>query len=230
MGYSVIVRVVMAYGGYYEMAYYLIKVKSVFDLEADNPAYNMFTYVSDEPTATLLGAQSLGDAFGDRMWNDTDVWPEIVNTRTLITGVEVTAPQVPSVLYINSSGAVGLTVGDYMPRFVAAEFISPRTVGNIRAGFKRFGLISEANVIDGEPEDTFLPFLSAMAVAMSEEFTFTISGTERTFTPAIIKRIPYVTPGGNDAYRLPEAGDPVVYSEATNWTFQRITTQNSRKR
>lgn len=116
-----------------------------------------------------------------------------------------------------------------MPRFNAFEFKSPRTIGNIRQGKKRFGAISEGMVTNGALNPTFASVMVDVASDLSDPLFATVSGVSVQFTPIIVKRIPYTAPSGRTAYRLPEGLDPLAYSVADNWVYQSVTTQNSRK-
>lgn len=213
------------------MSYYVIKVRSIFALDGENPAYNIFTYQTSEVAPTQAGADELLIQFKDVMFDTGAVWQNCVNEATQVGVQEITAPTVPSVLVTDAQTYLGLTVGQYLPKFNAASLYAPRTRGDVRQGRKRIGLISEANQINGTWEATFTPFLGDLATAFEQILSASVSGTIQTFTPVVVKRVPYVTSGGGTAYRLPIAGDPYVAAIATNWTYDEdVTTQNSRKR
>lgn len=210
--------------------YYVVKVKSIFDLDGANPAINVFTYSTTESAPTQAGAEVLLAEFKDTMFT-AEQWQDCVNEATLVGDIEIIAPQVPAVLVVDSESFPGNTVGQYLPLFNAAGFYAPRTRGDIRQGKKRIGIISEANQTNGEWESSFTPFLSALAVQFGLTITQTVSSVSVDFVPVIVKRIPYTAPSGRTAYRLPEAGDALVMAAAPDWEYQpKVTTQNTRKR
>jgi len=212
------------------MSYYSLVLRSTYYTDLSNQAVNAFTYNTTEVVPTTAGAIALAQAFADLFFDDTFPLPAITSTDTVWQNITVKSPPVPTVLAIKTLGINGETAPPSDSPFVAAEFQSPRKLGNIRMGMKRFGLLSDVNVSGGNAVVGFLPFLDAVSAALSATLTATVSGVSVSFSPIVVKRIPYTTPSGSTAYRLPEGLDPFVFYVADNWDYTRITTQNSRKR
>lgn len=211
------------------MPYYYAVVSSTINGETANPAINAFTFLTTEITPTGLGAENLAIQMLSKYYSPGANLRSIIHEDTTIDSIVVTAPQVPTVLHVETVGNAGEATGDMMPRFNAFEFKSPRSVGNIRQGKKRFGAISEGMVTAGVLNPTFLTLMQDVAADLSDPLVATVSGVSVQFTPIIVKRIPYTAPSGRTAYRLPEGLDPLAYAIADNWVYQSVTTQNSRK-
>lgn len=211
------------------MAYYSLVLQSHLFGDAGNPAINAFTYLSTELVPTTLGANALLEAFQTAFFTGDAPLLTALSSDTSFDGLTVTAPEVPTVLAVNADVFEGTAGVPSMPRYSAVEFVSPRTVANIRPGFKRFGLVSRINVEDGVAVAGYLIVLADVVTVLGAVLTATVGGLPVNFTPIIVKRIPYTAPSGRTAYRLPGDGDPFSYSEATVWNYARITTQNSRK-
>lgn len=213
------------------MPYYHLVLSAVGDGVSANPLINSFTYDTSELVPTSVGAEVLANEFVDKFLTGDQRLTAIVTSGTIFDSIVVKAPQVPTVLYVVSGlGEPGLRTGETMPRFVAWQFKSPRSVGNIREGKKRFGLVGESDVLNGVAVAAFVDTLEACANSLSETLTGTVSGIATNFRPIIVKRIAYTPPGGGTAYRLPEGLDTLTFALADNWVYQDVTSQNSRKR
>lgn len=212
------------------MSYYHLVLNSHFGDDLDNVVVNSFTYDTTELLPTSEGAMELANLFADLFLTDGTALKDCVSSDTYFDSIVVKAPQVPSVLAVKPLSVSGSTSAPSDSPFVAAEFFQNRKVGNIRSGFKRFGLISDVNISGGQAVAGFLPFLSELADKLGTSFVTVIGGGSVTLTPVIVKRIKYTTSSGRTAYRLPEGLDTLEYYQATNWVYKRITTQNSRKR
>lgn len=212
------------------MSYYYAVLEAQLGAGLGNPFVAAFTYETSEIIPTSAGAVALGD---DLVTNLIDTGADLLQLLPIdleFTALTITSPPVPTVLSVRSLSNAGEGLGDYTTAFEAYEWTSPRTVANIRPGFKRFGPTLKANVADGVISAGALTIANNVAGVLSTTLTGTVSGIGVNFTPVVVKRIPYTTPGGSTAYRLPGAGDPYVRSIANNWAYARITTQNSRKR
>lgn len=212
------------------MSYYSLILQSIIDGEAGNPSINAFTYLTSEVLPTSLGASILADQFINQFLDTGAALIALVHENTNFNLITVTAPQVPTVLHVQAVDFDGTATGDVMPRFVAFEFNCARTVANIRPGKKRVGAISEGMVTNGVLNPTFSSAVNDAAESLGGIFNTTVGGITYTFTPIIVKRVKYTTPGGGEAYRLPNGTDPFAYSLATTWNYQAVSTQNSRKR
>lgn len=210
------------------MSYYALRLSGVYDGQTGNPFYNMFTYLTTEISPSTVGAAALSQAFIDA-FIESDVLGGVLSDLFVFQDVYIVSPPVPTVLSVQSAVHAGLLTGDDMPKFVALEWKSPRTVANIRQGKKRFGVTTEAVVTNGVLDAAFVDDVALITDALSEVLTATVLGVGVNFTPIIVKRVPYVTEGGNTAYRLPEGLDPFNYSVATDWAYDKVSTQNSRK-
>lgn len=212
------------------MGYYALVLESVLGGDDANPFINTFTYETSEVTPTSAGADALGDDFVTNFLDTGSDLRALLPVDLVFQGLTITAPQVPTVLNVRALSLAGEGVGDYSTGFEVYEWQSPRTVANIRPSQKRFGPTLKANVADGIISVAALTIANNVAGVLSTTLTGTIGGLPVNFTPVIVKRIPYTTPGGSTAYRLPNGTDPYVRSIADNWAFKRISTQNSRKR
>lgn len=210
------------------MTLYLVVTEALDSGSPANPFVNAFTYDVSDVLPSSVVAQQLANNFRDQVLSGTDGWEDIVRATTTIQRVIVTSPFNPSVLGINTTPLSGNRPTPSMPRFVAWGFKSERTRADIRAGFKRFGVLSEGDTVGDAPSGSMLLILDAFADKMSAVLEVSDGIDDYTATPVIVKRIAYETPEGNTAYRLPES--PTEYQYMTcNWAFQSITTQNSRK-
>jgi len=213
------------------MSYYALTLQSTLFGDTSNPAINVFTYLTSEITPSNDGAQELANAFQNKFLIDEENLVIICSEDTTFDGFTIVAPQVPTVLHVNADTQVGTSSTPSEARFITAEFYSPRSVGNIRGGFKRFGLMSEVNVTNGiAAAGGFTTALNNLADALSADLNGTVGGLPVVFSPIIVKRIAYTAPSGNTAYRLPQGLDPFNFAYADNWVYKRITTQNTRKR
>lgn len=127
----------------------------------------------------------------------------------------------------NNTGAIS---GEHFPVFVAAEMYSPRRVGNIRAGFKRFAGIGEASATNGVLIPTSLAIWQTLA-DMLNAWVDIIEGVDvvGTLRPVIVKRIKFTNDQGRESYRLPETLAELEYAQAAYTPRENLTTQNSRK-
>jgi len=212
------------------MGYYYLVLESILGTDLSNPLINAFTYESTEITPTSAGAAVLASEFRSILLEDSPPLLALLPTDVSFTGITVTAPQVPTVLYVEAISIPGEGAGDYLTAYNAMEFQSPRTLANIRPGMKRFGPILKANVADGVYASGAVALAEGVAGSLSAVLSGSVSGITVNFTPVIVKRIPYETESGRTAYRLPNGLDTYVRSIADNWAYKRITTQNTRKR
>lgn len=212
------------------MSLYVVTLEAVDSFDASNPLVNVFTYDLPDFGPDSLGAQSLGETFVDLVVDNEDGLASILHPATIFKRITVTCPADDSVLWVQTLDIDGVRSGTAAPRFVAWGFKQERGRGDMRAGFKRFGRISEADTSGDNPATGVPTLLNNVATRMSTGMFVETSMGQGFALPVIVKRIKYVTESGKDAYRFPNATDPYVFYQATTWAFQAITTQNSRKR
>lgn len=116
---------------------------------------------------------------------------------------------------------VGLRGGDPMPKFVAWGFKSQRTDRYVPSAHKRFGALSEADVVDGVADGARLAGLNELALALGQAFAGTPSARTELYPVAVSLRDTSVDPS---VPRLVPQFQP-----ADVWSFQKVTSQVSRR-
>lgn len=221
--------IVLSYQRVYKLSLYLLKTTSVFGTDTDNPMINTFTYVTTSILPSTVEAAELGDAFWGLFFVSNTDLAQVLSDDMVVQSIEITSPYDPTVLAILVVNESGLSTAANQPRFLAIEFRSPRTRTDIRGGFKRFGVTTEG-IVNGEAIDAgALTLIANIRDQLGTVLNYTLGGAATAATPAIVKRIPYTTPSGSTAYRLPSSDLELEYSPATAWVYWRVTTQNSRK-
>lgn len=211
------------------MTLYQVIAQAVDGTAFNNPIVSAFYYDVDDLLPSSAVATDLADQFDAVVLDTVAGIPSVLHAATAYQSVVVTSPFDPTVLGIEVVNKVGQRAGTAMPLFVAWGFKSQRTRADIRAGFKRFGRVTEADTGGELPTAGALTVLNTLAGTLSQQLVVTDGVSEFRAIPIIVKRIKYVTPEGNDAYRLPTSPLEYQFSRAENWNFDRITTQNSRK-
>jgi hypothetical protein len=112
-----------------------------------------------------------------------------------------------------SPAIVGSVSGDSNNGFMAWSFVSPRKITGQRNGYKRLSIVAEASISDGEAASGILTALAAAATAMSTPLNF---GLIDWFPQILHRPVPNSYPWSS--------------RDADNWSYQKVTTQNSRKR
>lgn len=212
------------------MALYQVVLESVVLDDASNPQINSFFYNVSDILPSSIAAVNLADAFYDNVLNGAGGIKFAVQTNTDFDRIVVTSPFSPVVLGIKSIAATGQRTGSQMPRFVAWQFKSERTRADIRAGFKRFGAVSETDTSGDVPTVGMLTVLNGVASLLGATLNFDGDLGAVFGTPVIVKRIPVVVGGVTVGYRLPTDDSELEYSVADAWAYHSITTQNSRKK
>lgn len=193
---------------------------------------NVFQYITTSLIATNEEAFNLNVEFIE---NVLPAIRGIVSVQWQALGLYTIAPQAPDVFaaYAWTSGTMpGLRAGEALPPYVAWGFETARQRRDIRNGYKRFGPVSEADQSGGNPVAGAMAGLTAMRNAMNANLELEYGGGGSTASMVIVKRVRYnPDPEQPDkwSYRIPIAGDPLVYYEANQWVFDRMTTQNTRK-
>lgn len=108
----------------------------------------------------------------------------------------------------------GAQGGDPLPRFTAWGYKYQRATAGARSGAKRFGRITENGVLDGNATAGSLVLLNTLAAQLAAPLRI---GLVDTWFPVILERKP---PGVF----------PWTEHAIAGVTYQRVTTQNSRKR
>lgn len=213
------------------MTLYSVTCISSLSGDLDNPNVNVFTYDINDLIPSNEAAFALAEAFYDGVVDIAEGMKDLFVTGwTVGREIVVRAPQSPDVLAIKLVGTGGTRAGQAMPRFATWSFKQPRLRGDMRAGFKRVGVVSESDVAGTQPVSGYAPTLTGFASRLGLTFDITTSGGEFTATPNVVKRVLYHPEPGKDAYRLPAPGDPYIWYPAVDWSFIQLTTQNSRKR
>jgi len=176
------------------------------------PLISNFTYeqTAGSPDALLSGLVTLFV---------NNVLPEIVNVvnhNTTFTEVQAKTIRGGDSVYVLglSTDNVGLVSGDCMPPEICWTFRYFRASAASRNGAKRIGLVSEADVTNGEPASGEAAVMADVAAS----FQAILSGSGYEWTPRILRK------------RLNgEPVDPVVVFPVSSVGFVGVTTQNSRK-
>lgn len=211
------------------MALYQLVLSLIDNSQSNNEFINSFFYDVDDLLPSSIVASSLATEFHDQVVDGAGGIMSVLQTATVARLIVVTSPFDPTVLSISNINLVGLRAGTAMPKFVAWGFKSQRTRADIRAGFKRFGRISESDTAGDVPNGTALGLLNTLAGTLQTNLNPSDGVSSFIARPVIVKRIKYTSPSGNPAYRLPNDPLEYEYSVADNWGFDEITTQNSRK-
>jgi len=210
------------------MTLYVLTTVCNQSADYSNRFINVFTYDVNDFLPSSAVANDLANSFNNIVGDAASGMTSILHTSMELEGITVYSPWDPTVLGILLSGATGTRTGTATNRFTAWGFKSQRIRADIRAGFKRFGIISEGDTSGNVPTVGMTTILNSFATSMDTVLTVSDGVSSYTATPIICKRIPYTTPGGSTAYRFPNPGVEYQYA-TTNWTFQAITSQVSRK-
>lgn len=132
-------------------------------------------------------------------------------------------------LYDVLDSDAGSAAGDTANTFVAWGFAAPRTNRLIRASKKRIGGVAEVDITNGVANAGAIAKLNPLAAAFNAQLVNVPVGGSNVFVPVAVKRIPYTTEDGKPAYRLPENSAETVFRTISNWAYERVTTQSSRK-
>lgn len=193
---------------------------------------NVFHYLTTSLVASIQEAFNLNTVFM------SDVLPHIrgiLSATWQANTIYTIAPQQPDVFAawaFTPGSTPGTRAGEALPIYNAWSFETIRQRRDIRNGYKRFGPMSEADQSGGNPTAGALPQLTAARNALNANLELEFGGGGSTASMIIVKRVRYnPDPERPDhwSYRLPGPGDPLVYYEANQWTFDRMTTQNTRK-
>jgi len=181
-----------------------------------NPFRNVFYYrlgVSPGPGVEADGVLSAFD--------NTILTPlaDIVQLDTRFVLLEALNVSVPSAsaqfaTRVPTTETAGKVGGSKLPPFVSWGFRYNRATRATRNGYKRFSLVSEDSVSDGDPTSGTLLDIGVLEAAL----TGSISNI-----PATVEATPVIA-------RIGPLGTVVVESDISSVQFYAVTTQNSRKR
>lgn len=179
-------------------------------------------------------AIAVSDALADEF--QTKVLPFIANTVSSIT--QFTGLHVKNLFDLTDFNdtvinppVLGGRGASAMPAMIALSFVSEKLSLLIRPARKRFGFIDKACVSGSTFIDAggFFAIFDACATALGETLDPSISSPGQLI-PVSVQRILYLTPQGNEAYRLPGFQAESNTIRAQNWAWQpRVATQNTRR-
>ena len=189
---------------------------------------NVFYYrVEDVPTAGYL--DGLNTEFQDIIlstWAATQCTPTIFQSVALLNlfSGDVLEDNTP----VPGTGSRAVS-GDQSASFVAYMILLTRENNRVRHGRKYVYAPLETDVGGNLASVGFLALLTTLAGVLDDTL---IAGGVDNFRPIIVGRIPYTTPGGKEAYRLPSSQAEM----SDKWSYvlpcraiNRTTTMNSRK-
>jgi len=189
---------------------------------------NVFYYqLADVPTATYL--VGLDTEFQTRVLTP---YAATQGTAMSFTAIEYlnlfTGETLTNVAPSPAAGTRTLS-GDPSPSFLSAMILLERQNSRVRNGRKYVFAPSEADITGNGFAAGFITLLTTL----KNGFVFHLNpGGLDLIKPVIVGRIPYTTPSGKIAYRLPqsqaEMGDRISIVD-TGRVVNRTTTMNSRK-
>jgi len=203
----------------------LLQVRLTIEDGGGKSYQNVFHYLDEigaEPGDTAV--QELGDAFESVV---VDKLLPIIASVATVSEIEVVNIFDPTKLYSKTVSIFGTDTNEIAPRFNAMSFRSNRGRRDIRRGQKRFGPITELASLGGAVNPLYAIPIGELEGALAE--TLVSADLGDLYPPIVVKRIPYVTPGGRDAYRLPENLAEFEYFTTAVWEVRAITSQNTRK-
>jgi hypothetical protein len=107
------------------------------------------------------------------------------------------------------TGAGANTGEDTMPLHDCINFTKRVNTRAVKPGSVRVSGIPTLYTTEGRViGDTFIGFVNAFRSLLDDKIVVT-SGVEE-YQPIVVKRVPYVTPSGRDAHRLPESTGELV--------------------
>lgn len=191
--------------GLFKLVLHSIDLQSRFDAQINVFGYRSnLAVINEEPT---LGANWLAKVMPDLI--------NVLHARTVFTRLEVYNvtngtgyADIPI-----TTGNTGVVTGDGTNQFLAWGFRYNRVTAGKRHGSKRFGIIAESSVSDGQPTGGMLTLLNTLAATLSDPVQV---GLIDTWFPEILERKP--------PHTFPWTSHPI-----SAVSFVRVTTQNSRK-
>lgn len=186
---------------------------------------NHFTY---KATATTCTASNMVIAFGNILLPKI---VQVLSTSMIFSELVVNNLNDTTDFLVASilTGGVGLRSGGAAPTFVAFAWGSSTKDRSIRAGSKRFAVISESDTTDNQRNTTnatFNGYIGELSTALSSAFS--VSGLGAIADPIVVKRNKTVV-GGKTKYTLPHVATSSNHYVADNWQARmRLSHQDSR--
>jgi len=179
-----------------------------------NPIYNVFAY---QAVAGTNSANDLAAGF------EAAIVPSLtglVTVATVMHDITVINLDDPGDFDLRTITIPGTVTGDEMPMFVGFAFRYNRAIRGIHNGRKTFSVLSELAQNNGEPTASYVTALNAFANVLEGLLVASLAD----YAPRIWRRA--------GTYNV--AGVPTVFPDTfypiSSVSFERISTQNSRKR
>lgn len=180
------------------------------------PTQNIFTYRASGASSSA-SASELATAFRGSMIGlirgilSTEWFTVKMTTKNLFEDSDFEQ-------YIWSPQLAGLRSGEVMPFFVTLNFVSAKPSLSQDPARKLMGWLSNTDVLGQNIVNTgtMLTALSAFTTGLGANIT---GADSSVFAPVITKRIPYTTPKGKKAYRLPTNNAEAVTLPAIGWSY-----------
>lgn len=205
-----------------------------------------WNYVGDSSPAGILPSFGLANKFGVPPTGTPEVFPAgtilaaIQNLtsdqfRFVSLAVRAASDYAPTDFYEAGfkPDCTGTQPGESLSPAFAFGLRSTRTTLSIRRGFKRLPGAYEAAVADGGAlVPGAITNLSAVALLMDDDLTYTASGNTIVFTPCVVQKQQYDTPKGKKAYRYyPTLAEQMnhIALRPTWAAYEFIRTQTSRQ-
>lgn len=173
-------------------------------------------------------AEDIGDAF------IAQIVPLINDLQTASldnVSVEVQSLADPFNFHTQAVTGVGDVAGDRYPTFSAFQLKFPRLRSDMRHGFKRIAGPVETGINGEVLGAAFVATLQALGDRLVQPLVRVGAPGTTIASYVIIKRIPYVTSGGKNAYRLPIDDTELAYYAPTSAiASELVTSQVSRRR
>lgn len=163
---------------------------------------------------------------GEVLSNVKDIQhPSVTHTR-----LEVENLFDPTDFGTSSPNIAGTLAGAVMAEFIAASYRFDRQRRDMRHGYKRVVGMTEELVSGTSFDQGNVNFPKFSALLSHFKNNLSNSGvTGVNCEPVVIARVPYVTSGGKQSYRLPLSQSELTYYPITSVTLLGVTTQNTRK-
>lgn len=211
------------------MSYYHLTLRATVQSQL---VVNTFDYVTTSILPSSEEAAELNAEFIGQVLPDIR---NVLSTQYIGVDVYTIAPYSPDVFaqtIFTPGSQNGGRSGEMLPRYNAWGFVISRLRRDIRNGYKRFGSISETDQSGGAPTAAMATLLNTLANELEQVLTLEYVAGSSAASPIVVKRIKYnPDPEKPDefAYRLPQGTDPFEFYEATQISYQTMTTQNTRK-
>ena len=222
------------------MALYEITLNSTF---VGQKCVNRWNYETTSVPAAVTNSFALASAFGGIV--DGGLFPDGSLMESLQSASSV-GVQFADILVRNVYDPVdfyqtpiivnGSVTGEALPPTSAFGFYTNRTRLDIRRGFKRFVGIAESAQNSGTLTSGFLTNVGVLAGSMSVPLVYNDEGTDLTFNPVIVQKMPVAPTPENGHKGVVYEYYPTLVEQATHlmrsivWTpYTTVRTQTSRQ-